>query len=230
MGSGRAADCRAVTLELFGHPFSSYCWKAAIALDEVGADWTWRVIEPGSEWTPVWERLWPIKRFPVLRDGDRVVAEASAIIEYLHVHHRGPGDPLIPDDGDAAVQVRMLDRFFDHYVSDPQARFVFNAIRPADQRDPLAEAEGGAMLERSYAWLERHVAERTWAAGETFSMADCAAAPALFYADWTYPMDDRFPAVTAYRQRLLARPSVARAVDGGRPYRRFFPLGAPDRD
>lgn len=220
-----------MTLELFGHPFSSYCWKAAIALDEVGADWTWRVVEPGSEWTPVWEELWPIKRFPVLRDDERVVAEASAIIEYLHVHHRGDsGDPLIPDDGDAAVQVRMLDRFFDHYVSDPQARFVFNAIRSADQRDPLAEAEGGAVLERSYAWLEAHIAGRTWAAGETFSMADCAAAPALFYADWTYPLGDRFPAVTAYRQRLLARPSVARAVDGARPYREFFPLGAPDRD
>ncbi|VXC78028.1 glutathione S-transferase family protein [Sphingomonas sp. AX6] len=219
-----------MTLELFGHPFSSYCWKAAIALDEMGADWTWRVIEPGSEWTPVWEKLWPIKRFPVLRDGERVVAEASAIIEYLHVHHRSVGDPLIPDDGDAAVIVRMLDRFFDHYVSDPQARFVFNAIRPADQRDPLAEQEGGAMLERSYGWLEGHIAGREWATGEAFSMADCAAAPALFYADWTYPFGDRFPAVTAYRQRLLARPSIARAVDGGRPYRAFFPLGAPDRD
>ncbi len=230
MGSRCQTGRGTVTLELFGHPFSSYCWKAAIALDEVEADWMWRVIEPGSEWTAVWENLWPIKRFPVLRDGERVVAEASAIIEYLHVHHRGAGDPLIPEDGDAAVQARMLDRFFDHYVSDPQARFVFNAIRPADQRDPLAEQEGGAMLDRAYAWLEGHIAGRKWATGKAFSMADCAAAPALFYADWTYPLGECFPEVTAYRQRLLARPSIARAVDGGRPYRDFFPLGAPDRD
>lgn len=216
-------------LELFGHPFSSYCQKAAIALDEYGADWLWRKIEPDSEWTPVWEALWPIKRFPVLRDGERVVPEATAIIEYLHVHYR-QGDPLIPDDADAAIEVRTLDRFFDHYVSDPQARMVFNAIRADDQRDPLAEEQAHEMLDRSYAWLEGHIAGREWAAGDAFSMADCAAAPALFYADWSYPLGDRFPEVIAYRARLLARPSVVRAVDGGRPYRAFFPLGAPDRD
>jgi glutathione S-transferase len=219
-----------MTLDLFGHPFSSYCQKAAIALDEYGADWTWRIIEPDSEWAATWAELWPIKRFPVLRDGDRVTPEATSIIEYLHVHHRGGAAPLIPDDPDQAVRVRTLDRFFDHYVSDPQARVVFNAIRPADKRDPLAVEEAQAMLDRSYAWLDGHMAGRTWAAGDMFSMADCAAAPALFYADWTYPIGDRFPNVSAYRARLLDRPSFARAVDGARPYRHYFPLGAPDRD
>lgn len=219
-----------MSVELFAHPFSSYCQKAIVALDEYRVDWTLRLIEPGSEWTPVWEQLWPIKRFPVLRDGDRVVPEASAIIEYLNVHHRGSADPLIPDDADAAAEVRMLDRFFDHYVSDPQARIVFNAIRPADKPDPLAEEEAHAMLDRAYRWLDAHMAARQWAAGDAFSMADCAAAPALFYADWTYPLGDAYPNVTAYRTRLLARPSFARLVDAARPYRNFFPLGAPDRD
>ena len=218
-----------MSIELFAHPFSSYCQKAIIALHEYELDWTLRMIEPGSEWTPVWESLWPIRRFPVLREGARVVPEASAIIEYLHARHR-TAVPLIPDDPDAAAEVRMLDRFFDHYVSDPQTRIVRNALRPEGQRDPLAVQQAQALLDRAYAWLDTHVAGRTWAGGEACGMAACAAAPSLFYADWTHPLGDRFPNVSAYRARLLQRPSFARAVDAARPYRHLFPLPVPQRD
>ena len=131
---------------------------------------------------------------------------------------------------DAALEVRMLDRFFDNYVSTPQQKCVADALRPAGDRDPYGVAEARRMLETSYAWLDAHLDGREWAAAGRFSLADCAAAPFLFYADWTHPIDPRFARVHAYRARLLARPSFARAVDEARPFRPLFPLGAPDRD
>src|SRR5690606_19611918 len=144
--------------------------------------------------------------FPVLREGTRVVPEASAIIEHLHARHRPP-PPLIPDDPDQAVTVRMLDRVRDHYVSAPQIRIVRKALPPHAQRDRGAEPEARALLDRAYAWLDGHMAGRTRAAGETFSMAECAAAPSRFYADWTHPLGHRSPLVSAYRARLLQRPA-----------------------
>jgi len=155
--------------------------------------------------------------------------EATSIIEYLEANHPGPVR-LIPPDPREAVEVRMLDRVFDNYVMTPQGKCVFDALRQPQDRDPSGVADARAMLETAYAWLDARMAEREWAAGESFSLADCAAAPALFYADWTHPIDQGFESLIAYRKRLLARPSFARAVDGGRPYRHFFPLGAPDRD
>jgi glutathione S-transferase len=137
---------------------------------------------------------------------------------------------MLPRDPDAALEVRFMDRFFDNYVSTPQQRIVFDRLRPEDRRDPHGVAEARAMLETAYAWLDRRMADREWAAGDAFSLADCGAAPFLFYADWTHAIDDVFTHVKAYRQRLLARPSFARAVDEARPYRAYFPLGAPDRD
>lgn len=124
----------------------------------------------------------------------------------------------------------MMDRFFDQYVSTPMQKIVFDTIRAPEDKDPLGVADARRMLDTAYGWLEKTIAGRTWAAGERFEMADCSAAPALFYADWVHPIADAFPAVRAYRQRLLARPSFARAVDEGRPYRPMFPPGAPDRD
>jgi glutathione S-transferase len=126
--------------------------------------------------------------------------------------------------------VRVLDRFFDNYVSTPQQKIVFDRIRPEPDRDAYGVAEARAMLDTAYAWLDGVMEGRRWAAGDGFSLADCAAAPFLFYADWTHPIGERFPNARAYRGRLLARPSFARAVDEARPYRQFFPLGAPDRD
>lgn len=213
---------------LYAHPFSSYCQKALIALYEHRTAFDYRNLEDpiaNEELTA----LWPMGRFPVLVDGGRTILEASCIVEYLDLHHPGPV-PLIPADPDAALQVRMLDRFFDNYVSTPQQKFVFDHLRPADQRDPYGVEEARRMLDTAYAWLDRHMAAREWAAGEAFSMADCGAAPFLFYADWTHAIDARFANVRAYRARLLTRPSVQRAVDEARPYRSYFPLGAPDRD
>ena len=213
---------------LYAHPFSSYCQKVLVALYETGTPFEYRHLEaPGA--SEELAALWPMKRFPVLVDGGRTVIEATCIVEYLQLHHPG-AVRLIPEDPDAALQVRMLDRFFDNYVSTPQQKFTFDALRPEAQRDPYGVEEARRMLETSYAWLDRHMADREWAATDDFSLADCGAAPFLFYADWTHPIDARYPNVRAYRQRLLSLPSVMRAVDEARPYRSYFPLGAPDRD
>ena len=155
--------------------------------------------------------------------------EATAIIEHLAARHPGP-IALIPADPDLAVEARMMDRVFDNYVMTPQGKFVWDVLRPEGDRDPYGVNEARTMLETIYAWLDERMAARTWAVGDTFTLADCAAAPSLFYADWTHEIPARFTSLKAYRARLLARPSVARAVDGGRPYRHYFPLGAPDRD
>jgi glutathione S-transferase len=217
-------------LALYGHPFSSYTQKALIALYENGTRFEYRVIGPETpQHTAEWLQRWPLAKFPLLLDGERQVAETSVIIEYLQLVHPGPVG-LIPADPLAALDVRLLDRFFDLHVMSA----VQFAVDCALGRIPLPIAEGRALaaerLERAYSWLERHLPSRTWAAGEHFSLADCAAAPALFYADWTHPIAERFALLRAYRARLLARPSFARAVEEARPYRPLFPLGAPDRD
>ena len=220
-----------MSIELFGHPFSSYYQKALIAFYENDIPFTFRMLSPdepenGAELAG----LWPIKRFPILVEDGRTILEATSIIEHLQARHPGPVK-LIPDDPDAAVEVRMLDRVFDNYVMTPQGKCVFDAIRPSDAgRDPYGVAQARAMLDTTYAWLDERMKDRTWAVGDTFSLADCAAAPSLFYVDWTHRIPEQLKNLQAYRARLLARPSFARAVDGGRPYRAFFPLGAPDRD
>ena len=217
-----------MTLQLFAHPFSSYCQKVLTALYENDTPFEMRLLEGRDAMRDLAAR-WPMKRFPVLVEGDRTVIEATCIIEYLDVHHPGPRR-LIPTDRAAALDVRMMDRFFDNYISTPQQKVVFDAMRPDGSHDPHGVAEARAMLETAYAWLDNVMTDRTWAAGDDFSLADCAAAPFLFYADWTHRIDDAFANVRDYRRRLLARPSFARAVDEARPYRGYFPLGAPDRD
>ena len=219
-----------MSLALYAHPFSSYCQKALIALFENATPYDLRLLEFGDAGIMAeFEALWPIKRMPVLVDGDRTVMESSVIIEYLQSHHPGPVR-LIPQDTDNALEARFMDRLFDNYVMTPMQRIVFNAIRPPERRDPQAEDVAGALLDTSYRWLDARMAGRSWACGDDFTLADCAAAPSLFYADWVHPIGEAFRHVRAYRERLLARPSVARAVDDARPYRPLFPLGAPDRD
>ncbi len=217
-----------MTIELFAHPFSSYCQKALIAFHENDITFTYRMMEDlgvGEEFAA----LWPLKRFPILREDGRVVMEATSVIEYLQVHHPGPVK-LIPEDPDLAVEVRMLDRFFDNYVMTPQGKFVFDALRPAESKDSYGVEEAGRMLDTSYAWLDERMRDRIWAVGDSFSLADCAAAPSLFYADWTQRIPERYAHLKAYRARLLHRPSFARAVEEARGFRHYFPLGAPDRD
>jgi glutathione S-transferase len=217
-------------LKLYAHPFSSYCQKVLIALYENGIPFEWRLLTPDDAATDdAFTALWPIRRMPLLRDGERTVVESSIIIEYLGLHHPGPVR-LIPADPDAALEARMLDRFFDNYVQTPLQKIVLDRLRAEADRDGFGVAEARTMLDTAYAWLDQQLAGRRWAAGDAFSLADCAAAPALFYADWAHPIPSSHANVTAYRQRLLARPSFARAVDEARPYRSYFPLGAPDRD
>jgi len=166
---------------------------------------------------------------PVLVDAGRTVVEATIIVEYLDLHHPGPVR-MIPADPRAALDVRMMDRFFDNYVMTPMQKVVGDSLRAPEHRDAFGVGEARALLETAYAWLDAVVADREWAVGDAFSLADCAAAPSLFYADWAHPIDASHANVIAYRRRLLARPSFARAVDEARPFRPFFPLGAPDRD
>lgn len=218
----------AVRPRLYAHPFSSYSQKALIALYENQIAFDYRNLEDAQANAEL-SALWPMRRFPVLVDGDRTVIEATSVIEYLELHYPGPVK-LIPEDRDTALEVRMLDRFFDNYISTPQQKVVLDRLRPEADRDPQGVKDARAMLEIAYAWLEEHMATREWAVGPAFTLADCGAAPFLFYADWTHPIDTRFAHVRAFRERLLARPSVKRAVDEARPYRPYFPLGAPDRD
>lgn len=217
-------------MELFAHPFSSYCWKVLIPLWENGIDFTYRNVDPAfPENGAELRRVWPIGKFPLLIDGGRPVAESSVIIEHLQRFHPGPVR-LIPDDPEAALEVRFMDRMFDNHVMANMQRVVNDALRPPERRDPREVEQAKAALETVYRWLEDWMSAREWAAAGQFSLADCAAAPALFYADWVHPIASDLTSLKAYRARLLARPSVARAVDEARPYRNYFPLGAPDRD
>lgn len=217
-----------MSLILYSHPFSSYCQKVLVALWENGTAFTYRHLEEPSA---AEERavLWPLGRFPVLSDDGRMVAESSIIIEHLELHHPGPVR-LLPREREAALEVRFMDRFFDNYIMSAMQKPVFEALRADGGRQEAAMTEARQALDTAYAWLDTRLADRTWAAGDSFTMADCAAAPSLFYADWVHPIGSACPRLRDYRSRLLARPSFARAVEEGRPYRHYFPLGAPDRD
>jgi len=219
-----------MSIALYGHPFSSYTQKVLIALYENGTPFEFRCIGPETpQHAAEWLRRWPLRKFPLLVDGERDVVETSIIIEYLQRVHPGPVR-LVPDDPTLALEVRFLDRFFDLHVMNAAQHAVDGALT----KDPVKRQEGLVLaqekLERAYAWLEGKLAGKTWAAGAAFSLADCAAAPSLFYADWTHRISESYPVLRAYRARLLARPSFARAVDEARPFRPLFPLGAPDRD
>ncbi len=217
-----------MALTLYAHPFSSYSQKVLIALYENDLPFTWRNLEePGAK--EELAKRWPFGRFPVLVDDGRTVAESSIIIEHLCLFHPGAVH-LVPEDSKSAIEIRFLDRFFDNFVMEAVQKPVLEALRPDADRKDQAMGEAQRALDTAYAWLETALAERTWAAGETFSMADCAAAPSLFYADWVHQIGPDFPRLRAYRLRLLARPSFARAIEEARPYRAYFPLGAPDRD
>lgn len=219
-----------MSLSLYGHPFSSYTQKVLIALYENGTRFEFRCLGPDTPQNAAeWLRRWPLRKFPLLVDGERNVVETSIIVEYLQLVHPGPVR-LLPADPMVALDVRFLDRFFDLHVMSP----VQHAVGGALTGDAVKRREGlehsVEKLELAYAWIEGQLAGRTWAAGTDFTLADCAAAPSLFYADWTHQISEAYPLLRAYRARLLARPSFARAVEEARSFRPLFPLGAPDRD
>ena len=217
-------------LKLYAHPFSSYCQKVLVALYENDVPFDYLELGPDHpEAGREFASLWPIGKFPIIDHDGRMVVEATVIIEYLGLHFPSPVR-LVPKDPDHAIGVRMLDRIFDNYVMAPMSRIVADAIRPVEDRDAPGVAEAHRQLETSYDWLEGHLQSREWATDAGFSLAECAAAPALFYADWVHPIGEERSALRDYRRRLLERPSFARAVDEARPYRHLFPPGAPDRD
>jgi glutathione S-transferase len=215
-------------LTLYAHPFAAYCWKALIALYENATPFSYRLVEDAAGWAEL-ESLWPIRKFPALRDGSATIVESSIIVEYLMRRYPG-ATRMIPLNDDAALAVRFMDRFFDNYVMTPMQQLVSDRMRTQSERDAKGVDDARKLLDVAYGWLERQVAQDAWLCGNAFSLAECAAAPALFYADWVHPLGARFPGVLDYRRRVLARPSVARVVDEARPYRKLFPGGAPDQD
>jgi len=218
-----------MSLELFGHPFSSYTQKVLIALWADGTGFEYRMLdEEHPDNLAELKRRWPFGKFPLLVDDGETVAESTPIIEHLAEHHPGP-NRWIPD-GDRGLRVRFLDRFFDTYVMGNMQKAGLDILRPEDSRDPYGAQAARDELNMAYDWLEANLGDGPWAAGDNFTLADCAAAPSLFYADWVEEIGRVRPKLAAFRARLLAHPTVARAVDEGRPYRQFFPLGAPDRD
>lgn len=219
-----------MTLTLHYHPFSSYCQKVLVALYERDVPFERNIVDLGDpEQKAALETLWPMGKFPVLRDEARsvTVPESSLIVAYLDQVHPGP-PPLVPADPDAAMRAHLWDRFFDHYVETPLQKAVVDHFRPEDARDPYGVGEAKALLRRSWDMIEESLSGGGgWMAGDDFTLADCGAGPALFYANIIQPFGGR-PNLEAYYRRLLARPSFARAVEEARPYRHFFPLPWPD--
>lgn len=217
-----------MALQLFAHPFSSYCQKVLVAFYQNDLAFEYRSLEVPAAMAELKTR-WPFARFPLLVDDGHTVVESTIIIEHLMLRHGGR-TRWLPEDPIDALEVRFLDRFFDLHVMNMMQLAVDGALTG----DPVKRKDGHdaaiERLERSYAWLDAELAGRTWALGSHFTMADCAAAPSLFYADWVHRIPESYPVLRAYRTRLLARPSFARCVEEARQFRPLFPLGAPDRD
>lgn len=225
-----------MSLELHGHPFSSYTWKALIPLYANETPFEFRQMETDRPLSEQFAgKAHPGGHIPVLVDADAVVVEATSIVEHLAVHHPGPA-PLIPSDPAQAVVARMLDRVFDNYVMGNMQRVVsahfISRDKPElglrDSPDAAEIAAGKARLRQAYAWLELWLSQN--ALPPHVSLVTCAAAPSLFYGDWVEPIPADCPRLAALRAELLAVPAVSRCVEDARPYRPFFPLGAPDRD
>lgn len=214
-----------MSLTMHLHPLASFCWKPLIALYENGTPFTSVVVDLGNEQSrAAFLKLWPLGKMPVLRDDalDRTVPESSIVIEYLNAYYPGPAE-LIPADVDLARQTRLADRFYDFYVQEPMQKIVGDRLRPEGKTDPFGVEQARAQLRSSYAVIEQDMQSRTWAVGGSFTMADCAAAPALFYANKVEPFGDKYPAVRRYHDRLLRRPSVARVIEEAQPYFKLFP-------
>ena len=218
-----------MALRLYYHPFSSFCQKVLVALYEREVPFEPVAVDLGdAEQRGALEAVWPMAKFPALRDETAgvTVAEASLIVEYLDRFGEAP--PLVPADRDETLRVRLWDRVFDNYVEHPLQKAVGDHFRPAEARDAYGVEEAKALLLRAYAMIEAELARTgaQWMAGDAFTLADCGAAPALFYSSIILPLDGH-PHLDAYYRRLRARPSFDRAVEEARPYRPFFPLDWP---
>ncbi|RWM25214.1 glutathione S-transferase family protein [Mesorhizobium sp.] len=219
-----------MSLTLHFHPLASFCWKPLIALYENDTPFAPVIVDLGDEQSrAAFLEVSPTGKMPALRDDarDRTVLESTIVIEYLAAFYPGPIE-LIPADIDLAIQVRQADRFYDFYVQEPMQKIVGDRLRPKEQTDPFGVEQARQQLRNSYAIVEKEMQSKemqgkTWAVGEIFTMADCAASPALFYANKVEPFGDRFPAVKRYHDRLLGRPTFARVIEEAQPYFKLFP-------
>ncbi|MEQ9316335.1 MAG: glutathione S-transferase family protein [Henriciella sp.] len=216
---------------IYGHPFAMYCWKVYIALRERGVTYETAMVDPDhAENTAFVNAASPMGQFPVLDHEGRIVVESDPIIEYLDLAFPGTA-PMVPEDRMAAIEARQMAGIFDDYVAGPLQQMVFEKLRPVGAKDPHGVETSKAALERTYRWLDKWMDGRTWAANETFGIAECAAGPALFYSHWAVAMPDDCTNLRAYHRRLLDHPSIASVIDDARLMRDFFPLkGERDPD
>jgi glutathione S-transferase len=214
-----------MSLKFFFHPLASYCQKVLIALYENGTHFEPHVVDFSNEASAAaFRKLWPRAKMPVLRDEarDRTIPESSIIIEYLGQHYPGP-TPLIPADAEQALQTRLRDRFYDLYVHEPMQKIVGDKLRPAGKTDPYGVEAARAQLLKSYGMIDAEMAATTWAMGDAFTLADCAAGPPLFFANKLIPFGDSHRNLAGYFERLTQRPSFARSLAEAEPYMKFFP-------
>ncbi|HEX2886858.1 glutathione S-transferase family protein [Vineibacter terrae] len=214
-----------MSLTLHCHPLAAFAQKVLIALYENGTPFKPHIVDLGDPAAnAAFKRLWPIGKMPVLRDDvrDRTIPESSIIIEYLAQHYPG-ATALLPADPDLALATRLRDRFYDHYVAYPMQRIVADRLRPPDGRDPIGVAEAQAQLRTAYDVIDQQTADSTWAMGDMFTMADCAALPALYYANEVLPFRSSHRHAASYLDRLTQRPAVARVLAEAEPYRHLFP-------
>jgi glutathione S-transferase len=214
-----------MSLRLYYHPLASFCHKVLIALYEGDTHFEKVFVDLGdpASSAPLFA-LWPLGKFPVIHDTARgqVVPETTVIIEYLDEHYPGAAR-MIPGDSDARMQARLWDRFFDHYVGEYMQAIVAERLRPEGSKDAFGAERARQALRKSYAILEARAGQQEWAAGAQFSMADCAAAPVLFFSSVLEPIDG-YPQLAAYYARLMARPSVARVIEEAKPWLKLFPF------
>lgn len=207
-------------ITIYGHPFSSYTWKVLIACRERGLDYEFAEVGPDHpQNNELVQRANPMGQFPVLKHDGRIVIESDVITEYLDVAFPEAGAPLIPTDRLLAIEARQMSAVFDDYVQNHQGKLVLDALRPEDDRDPHGVKTARAALQRVYRWLDGWMEGKIWAASGAFSIADCSAAPALFYAHWAEPIPEELTHLRDYRRRLLERPSIASVVDDARYFR-----------
>jgi glutathione S-transferase len=214
-----------MTLKLYFHPLSSFCQKALMALYENGTPFEPIIVDLFNEASAAaFKKIWPIGKFPVLRDEarDRTVPESSIIIEYLAQHYPGKAQ-LVPADAELARQTRLRDRFFDLYMNVPMQKVVTDKLRPAGKNDPYGVEEAKKLLQTALGMIDQDMAAKTWVMGDGFTMADCAAAPPLFYANMVMPFGATHKNAARYLGRLMERPSFARAVDEAQPYLKLMP-------
>ncbi|HEX2493224.1 MAG TPA: glutathione S-transferase family protein [Steroidobacter sp.] len=219
-----------MSLRLYMHPLASFCWKPLIALYENETPFDPQIVDLGNDASrAAFLKIWPMGKFPLLRDEtrDQTIPESTIIIEYLAQHYPGK-TMLLPADPDLAREARLRDRFFDMYVQEPMQKIVGDRLRPPSSKDPFGVAHARSTLHTAYGIAEQEMATKTWACGESFTLADCAAAPALFYANIVQPFGNSQVKLQAYLERLLQRPSFARVIREARPYFAMFPTEPGD--